>query len=398
MKQQIGKDIYWVGALEWSKENFHGHELSIRHGTSYNAYFIDDEKKVLIDLVRSSECDDLIRHIEEFVKVEELDILIINHAEPDHASSLPRLLALNPKLEIYVSRGGKVSVGRHHPGTEKNLKVVKTGDSISIGKRTLRFFEAQMLHWPDTMFTYCPEEKVLFSADAFGQHFASPERFEDQIDQVGLWYEAEKYFANILTLYSPHILKKIEEFGKLNWEVAVIAPAHGLCWRKDPGIIIKKYLEWASGVTRRSAVIIFDTIWGGTEKMARAVARGLEESGVTYRMFNAGGADLNDVMTDILSTKAVVIGCPTLNNGIMPTLTPYLEELRGLRFRNKIGMAFGTYGWSGECTKRIEAGLQDAGIEVAVQSYKCQFNPLEADLEKCQELGRELAQMIKAAC
>ncbi len=397
MKHQISNDIYWVGALEWSKENFHGHELSIRHGTSYNSYFINDEKKVLIDLVRTSEFEHMVRNIEQFIKVEKLDILVINHAEPDHGSSLPLLLARNPKLEIYVSRGGKISVSRHHPGVD-NLKVMKTGDSISIGKRTLRFFEAQMLHWPDTMFTYCPEEKILFSADAFGQHFASPERFEDQIDQKGLWYEAEKYFANILTLYSPHILKKIDEFSKLGWEVATIAPAHGVCWRRDPGMIINKYVEWASGVTKRSAVIIFDTIWGGTEKMARALALGLEDESVSYRIFNAGGADLNDVMTDILTTKAVIVGGPTLNNGLTPTLTPFLEELRGMRFRNKVGMAFGTYGWSGEATKRIETALQDAGIEVVVQSYKCQFNPHENDLEKCRELGREMAQKIKAAC
>ncbi len=395
MKQQINKDIYWVGALEWSKEHFHGHELSIRHGTSYNAYFIDDEKKVLIDLVRASQYEDLVRHIEEHCPIEKLDILIINHAEPDHASSLPMLLAKNPNLEIYVSRGGKISVNRHTPGV-KEVNVVKTGDSISIGKRTLKFFEAQMLHWPDTMFTYCPEEKTLFSADAFGQHFASIERFADLVDNKGLWYEAEKYYANILTPYSPHITRKLDEFTKLNWEVQTICPAHGVCWRKDPAQIIGKYAEWAAGKTKPTAVIVFDTIWGGTEKMARAVGRGLEEKGVSFKMFSAGGADLNDVMTEILTCKAVVVGCPTLNNGIMPTLTPYLEELRGLRFRNKIGMAFGTYGWSGECIKRIEEALGTAGIEVAVPGFKCQFNPHEEDLQKCQEMGRELAEKIKA--
>lgn len=396
MKRQICKDIYWVGALEWSKEHFHGHELSIRHGTSYNAYFIDDEKKVLIDLVRSSQCDDLFRHIEEHVKIEELDILIINHAEPDHASSLPKILERNPKLEIYVSRGGKVSVERHTPGI-KELKVVKTGDSISLGKRTLKFFEAQMLHWPDTMFTYCVEDKVLFSADAFGQHFASTERFADLIDNQGLWYEAEKYFANILTPYCQQILKKLDEFTALEWEVGTICPAHGVCWRKDPGQIIAKYAEWASGVTKPTAVIIFDTIWGGTEKMARAIGRGLEEKGISYKMYSAGGADLNDVMTEILTCKAVLIGCPTLNNGIMPTMTPYLEELRGLRFKNKIGFAFGTYGWSGECIKRIEEGLRQAQIEVAFEGCKYQFNPHDADLEKCEQIGRDLAEKIKAA-
>lgn len=396
MKQQICKDIYWVGALEWSKEHFHGHELSIRHGTSYNSYFINDEKKVLIDLVRVSHADDLISHIEEFVKVEDLDILVINHAEPDHASALTKIYARNPKLQIYASRGGQISIKRHHPQVE-NINVVKTGDSINIGKRTLRFFEAQMLHWPDSMFTYCPEDKILFSTDAFGQHFASPERFVDQVDQKGLWFEAEKYFACILTLYSSQILKKIEEFSKLGWELAIIAPAHGLCWRENPGQIVEKYVEWSKGVNREAAVIVFDTIWGGTEAMGRAIADGLAEEGVSYRMFNAGGADMHDVMTDILTAKAVVLGCPTLNNGIVPTLALYLEELRGLKFKNKIGAAFGTYGWSGEGTKRIEAGMQDAGIEVAVAAVKCQFNPNAEDLEKCRELGRELAHKIKGS-
>jgi flavorubredoxin len=247
------------------------------------------------------------------------------------------------------------------------------------------------------MFTYCVEDKVLFSADAFGQHFASTERFADLIDNQGLWYEAEKYFANILTPYCQQILKKLDEFTALEWEVGTICPAHGVCWRKDPGQIIAKYAEWASGVTKPTAVIIFDTIWGGTEKMARAIGRGLEEKGRSYKMYSAGGADLNDVMTEILTCKAVLIGCPTLNNGIMPTMTPYLEELRGLRFKNKIGFAFGTYGWSGECIKRIEEGLKQAQIEVALEGCKYQFNPHDADLEKCEQIGRDLAEKIKAA-
>ncbi len=397
LKQTICNDVYWVGALEWSKDHFHGHELSIRHGTSYNSYFINDEKKVLIDVVRDSHLSDLADHISQFCKVEELDILIINHAEPDHASGLPRLLQMNPNIEIYVSRGGKISVTRHFPGAEKNLKVVKTGDEISIGKRTLRFFEAQMLHWPDTMFTYCPEEKILFSADAFGQHYAAPERFADQIDQKGLWFEAEKYFANILTLYSQQILKKIDEFLKLGWEIAVIAPAHGMCWRQNPTQIVEKYIQWATGEPQKSAVIVFDTIWGGTEKMARAIAEGLEDEGVSYRMFNAGAADLADTMTDLLSCRALVVGCPTRNNKLLPTLALYMEEISGLRFKNKIGMAFGTYGWSGEAVKRLETFMQEAGIEVVIPGYKCQFAPSQEDLAKCREMGRELGRKIKAA-
>lgn len=395
MKYQIANDIYWVGALEWTKEHFHGHELSIRHGTSYNSYFIDDEKKVLIDLVRFSHRDELIRRIEEHTKVENLDILIINHAEPDHASSLPAVLDLNPNLQIYASRGGRISITRHNQNAPE-INVVKTGDSISIGKRSLKFFEAQMLHWPDTMFTYCPEEKILFSADAFGQHFASRERFADEVDNKGLWYEAEKYFANILTPYSPQILRKLDEFQKLNWEVATIAPAHGICWRENPAQIIEKYAKWATGKPEPTAIIIFDTIWGGTEKMAQAIGRGFEKSNVSFKIYSAGGSDLNDVMTEILTSKAVVVGCPTLNNGLMPTLTPYLEELRGLRFKNKTGMAFGTYGWSGECIKRIEEGLKLAGINIAQEGFKCQFHPHEEDLQTCEELGEKLGQKILA--
>ncbi len=397
MKHPVSENIYWVGALEWSIEHFHGHELSIRHGTSYNSYLIDDEKKILIDLVKYTHFDTFVKNIEEICPVSELDYLIINHAEPDHASSLPLLMAKNPNLKIISSKGGKISISRHHPDYVENLETVKTGDTLNTGKYNLKFFEAQMLHWPDTMFTYVEEQQLLMSADAFGQHFASSQLFADQIDRQGLWFEAEKYFANILTPYSKQIVRKIEEFMGLGWPVKIIAPAHGVVWRKEPEVIINKYLEWAAGVTTDSAVVIFDTIWGSTEKMAKAVCRGLDQEGVSYKMFSAGASDLNDVMTEILTTKAVIVGSPTLNNGIMPSLAPFLEELRGLRFQKKIGAAYGTYGWSGECIKRIEESLELAHIEVAIPGLKFQFNAHDADLEKCVEFGREMGRKIKEA-
>jgi flavorubredoxin len=306
-------------------------------------------------------------------------------------------MAKNPKLKIISSKGGKISISRHHPAFAENLETVKTGDTLNTGKYNLKFFEAQMLHWPDTMFTYMEEHQLLISADAFGQHFASSQLFADEIDRQGLWFEAEKYFANILTPYSKQIVRKIEEFLSLNWPVKIIAPAHGVVWRKEPEVIINKYLEWANGVTTNSAVVIFDTIWGATEKMAKAICRGLDQEGVSYKMFSAGASDLNDVMTEILTTKAVIVGSPTLNNGIMPSLTPFLEELRGLRFQNKIGAAYGTYGWSGECIKRIEEALGFAHIEVAQPGIKFQFNAQDADLEKCVEFGREMGKKVKEA-
>lgn len=395
MKKQVCEGIYWVGANEWSKSHFHGHELSIKHGTTYNSFFIDDEKKVVIDSVRDSKCDEWFKNIEEFCKIEELDILIVDHAEPDHSTAIPRLLERNPNIQIYVSNGGKISVSRFFPMAVNNLKVVKTGDSIKIGKRTLKFFEAQMLHWPDTMFTYSDTDKVLFSADAFGEHLSTSKLFNDEIDNEGLWYEAEKYFANILTLYSQPILKKIDAFLQLNWELKMIAPSHGIIWRDNPTQIVEKYIHWAKGECEGKAVIIFDTIWGGTEKMADAIGQGLAERGVHYKIFNAGSADMADVMTDLLGAKAIIMGSATRNNTVLPVIAAFLEETKGLKFRNKIGAAFGTYGWSGECIKRIEAGFAESGIEVVAEGVKSQFSPDEKDLLKCKELGHTIADKIK---
>ena len=394
MATEIRPGIHWVGSIEWTLKHFHSHELSIYRGTTYNSYLVVDDKIALIDTVKNTHLEEFLREVEKIVPVSKIDYLVVNHCEPDHGGSIPALLAKNPNLKIVCSKGGQISVNRHHPGVT-NLQVVKTGDSLSLGKRTLRFFEAQMLHWPDTMFSYCPEEKLLFSADAFGQHYAHANRFADQVDQAELWEEAIKYFANILTPFCGQIIKKINEFSALNWPLEVICPAHGVIWRQDPMQIVRKYLEWSSGKAEPTAVVVFDSIWHGTERMAKAICRGLEAEGVTYRMYNAGVADLHDVMTQMLLARGLLIGGPTLNNNLMPSLAPYLEELRGLRFLNKIGAAFGTYGWSGEGVKRFEEGLEKATIKVVQPGLRVQFTPTEADLKTCESFGRDFARHIK---
>lgn len=397
MSNELRDGIHWVGAQEWSLRHFHGHELSIYRGTSYNAYLIkDDDAIVLIDSVKVAHADEFIADLEKLVPIEKITHFIVNHGEPDHAGTLPRMLARNPNATVLCSRGGSISIGRHYPG-KWNLKVVKTGDELKLGKRTLKFFEAQMLHWPDSMFTYCPEEEILFSNDAFGQHFAASKRFVDEADQAEVWQEAAKYFANILTPYCGQIIRKINEFTALGWPVEMICPSHGLIWRKSPFEIVQKYLEWSAGIAEVGAVIIFDTIWHGTEKMARAIGRGLEKEGVPYKIFNCGASDFNDVMTEIHKVKGVLIGCPTLNNNLMPTVAPFLESIRGLRFVNKIGAAFGTYGWSGEGNKRIEETLTAGSIKIVQPSLKVQFAPQADDLEKCEEFGRSFANHLKNA-
>lgn len=396
MSSELRPGIHWVGSIEWMLKHFHSHELSIYRGTTYNSYLIVDEKIALIDTVKNTHIEEFLRTIERVVPVEKIDYLVVNHAEPDHSGAIPALLARNPRLKVVCSKGGQTSMTRHFPAV-RDLQVVKTGDVLSLGKRSLRFFEAQMLHWPDTMFSYCPEEKILFSNDAFGQHYAHANRFADQVDEWELWQEAVKYFANILTPFCSQIIKKIQEYSALDWPIEMICPSHGAIWRKNPMQIVEKYLEWASGKTPPSAVVIFDSIWGGTERMAKAICRGIEAEGVPYKLFYAGVADLNDVMTAILLSRGVAIGCPTLNNNLMPSIAPYLEEMRGLRFPNKIGAAFGTFGWSGEVIKRLEEALEKAQIKVVQPGLKVQFSPNEDDLKTCETFGRDFARQIKAA-
>jgi len=392
---EIKPGIFWVGSVEWSLKHFHGHELSIDHGSSYNSYLIVDEKVALIDFVKGNHTEEFLSNIERIVPVQKIDFVVVNHSEPDHSGAFPSIIARNPKAKIIVSRNGENSVKRHYPGTY-DFQVAKTGDTVSLGKRSLRFFEAQMLHWPDSMFTYCPEEKILFPNDAFGQHFAASTRFADEVDQCALWHEAIKYFANILTPYSQQIIKKVNEFLGLEWPIEMICPSHGMIWRKDPTEIVKKYLEWASGKAETAVVVLFDTIWGGTERMARAICRGLASEAVPYRLFSAGVSDLNDVVTEILKARGVIVGSPTLNNGIMPTLAPYLEEIRHLRFQKKLGAAFGTYGWSGENVKKIEDAMQAGGFKIAQVGIRAQYSPNPEDIEHCESFGKGFAKILKS--
>jgi flavorubredoxin len=391
---ELRPGIHWVGDVEWSLEFFHGHELSIRHGTSYNSFLIMDEKIALIESVKGTHAHNFVDRVRALVPLEKIDYFIILHSEPDHSGAFPLILEKAKNAKVLCSKNGALSIQRHYPGNW-NLSVVKTNDSISLGKRSLRFFEAQMLHWPDSTFAYCPDEKLLFSNDAFGQHLAASSRFTDEVEPCLLWNEAVKYFANILTPFCPHIIRKIQEFTKLGWPVEAIYPSHGLLWRKDPMAIVNKYLEWASGKADPSAVVLFDTIWQGTERMAQAIARGLQMENVPYRLYNAGSADFNDVMTEVLTSKGVLVGSPTLNNGLMPTLMPSLESLRNLRFPNKMGAAFGTYGWSGEGVKRIEEFLAGGGIKIAQPGLRVQFSPTEADLKECETFGRGFAKLLK---
>ncbi|MBF0546893.1 MAG: MBL fold metallo-hydrolase [Candidatus Riflebacteria bacterium] len=395
MSTELKPGIHWVGAVEWALRHFHGNEFSISRGSSYNAYLIKDGNfTVLIDSVKAPHVPDFLRDLEKITPLEKITHFIVNHSEPDHSGAFPSVMAKAPKAKVICSRGGQKVLLRHHLGNWE-LQPVKTGDEVKLQTRTLKFFEAPMLHWPDSMFTYCPEEKILFPNDAFGQHYASSHRFADEVDMDELWQEAIKYFANILTPFSGQIIRKIQEFSDLKWPVEMICPSHGMIWRKDVTKIIEKYLEWSSGKAEPGVVVVYDTVWGGTQKMVSGITRGLESIGVPFKVFNAGTADFNDVLTEILKYRAILIGCPTLNNSLMPTIMPFLESIKGLRFLNKIGAAFGTYGWSGEGCARIEEFLKAGNVKIVQPPIKTNYAPTEEELVKCEQFGREIGTIVK---
>jgi anaerobic nitric oxide reductase flavorubredoxin len=395
MSIEIAQNIFWVGVTDWGIRRFHGVELSVHRGTTYNAYLIMDEKIAIVDAVWDHHADEFITKIKDIVDPAKIDYVIVNHAEPDHSSSLPILMKHCPNATVVLTKNGAASVEGHYH--EKwNFKTVKTGDKLSLGKNELVFIEAPMLHWPDTMFTYVTGHNILMSNDAFGQHYASAFLFNDLVNQAELYEEALKYYANILTLYSDKVLKKIDEILALNLPVDMIAPSHGVIWRKDPLQIVTKYQEWARQIPAPTALIVYDTMWNATEKMAKAIAEGLIECGVDCKVCHAALSDGNDLMVDIFKAKLVVLGSCTHNNGILPSMAKILEEMKGLRFKNKIGAAFGSYGWSGESVKDIEEVFKKAGIPVALPGLRVKWQPGTAEVEACRAMGRQLAAAVKA--
>ncbi|MDD4872436.1 MAG: flavodoxin domain-containing protein [Kiritimatiellae bacterium] len=390
MHTELKKGVYWVGVVDWDLKAFHGHELSTHRGSTYNSYLIIDKKIVLVDTVWGPFQNQLIENIAEIIDPAKIDIVVANHAETDHSGGLPVVMRYCPNATLVVSKRGSESVeGHYHQGWK--FQTVKTGDKINIGANDLVFVEAPMLHWPDSMFTYLTGLNILMPNDAFGQHYATAFRFNDQVDENELYEEALKYYVNILTPFSDRVTKKIDEVLSFKLPVDIIAPSHGVIWRKDPLQIVKKYQEWAAQKPEPRVVFLYDTMWNGTRKMAEAIGEGLSEKGVQFRLINVGVSDRNDALVDVFRAQTILVGSPTLNNGPISTLMPVLEDLRGLKFQNKLGAAFGSYGWSGEAVKIIEEHLVNSKIHVIREGIKCKWQPSSKDIEDCKAFGRDIA-------
>jgi len=390
MGKKITDKVTWVGKIDWELQNFHGKEYSIRRGSSYNSYLVQDEKTVLIDTVWKPFDKEFVTRLKEEIDIKKIDYIIANHGEVDHSGALPELLREIPGTPIYCTANG-ARILKAHYHEDWNFVTVKTGDTLNIGSSTLTFVEAPMLHWPDTMFTYMSGENILFSNDAFGQHYASELLYNNNVDQGELFYEAKKYYANILTPFSTLVIKKIKEVLGFGLPLDMICPSHGVIWKDNLMQIVDQYLEWADSYKENQITIIYDTMWNSTRTMAEAIAAGIYEADpeVTVKLFNSSQSDKNDIATEVFASKAILMGSSTINNGFLFSIGGTIEMIKGLKFKQKSAAAFGSYGWSGEAVKMITEDLGKCGFKVLNDGLRITWVPDEEQTKACVEFGKQ---------
>ena len=393
MKKHVKSNVSWVGHIDWELDSFHGDDYSIHNGSSQNAYLIQEEKTVLIDTVWKPHSNDYVANLKKEIDLKDIDYIIVNHGEVDHSGALPELLNEIPGTPIYCTANAVKSLTGQYHQTDWNLNVVKTGDSLDIGNgKKLIFVEMRMLHWPDSMATYLTEDNILFSNDAFGQHFAVKELFNDKADRCQLMAEAIKYYANILTPFSPLVKNKLKEIIALGLPIDIIAPSHGAIWRDDPMQIVEKYQEWSDNYQTDQITIIYDTMWNGTQKLAHFISEALSEASPDTRVkvCNLAVSDKNDVVTEIFRSKAIIVGSPTVSNDILSSVGGFLHFVREMKFKGKKAAAFGCYGWSGEGNKVLRDMLSQAGFDVIDNEVKCNWNPDDSFRSAAQELAEAI--------
>jgi flavorubredoxin len=393
MRKLIKNNVSWVGKIDWELRKFHGEELSTHRGSSYNSYLIEEEKTVLVDTVWLPFADEFVNNLASEIDLNKIDAIVMNHGEVDHSGALPALMERIPDVPIYCTANAVKSLkGQYHQ--DWNFQVVKTGDEYDLGNgKKLVFVEMTMLHWPDSMATYMTGDNILFSNDAFGQHYASERMFNDLVDQCELYYEAIKYYANILTPFSFLLTRKLAEITALNLPIDIIATSHGVIWRDNPMQIVETYAKWADNYQENQITIIYDTMWNGTKTLAEAIAEGVQsvDSDVEVKVYNLAKMDDNDLVVEIFKSKTVVMGSPTVGGNMLHSLAGFIHFVKEMKFKGKKAASFGCYGWSGESPKLISEALEKGGFEIIADPLRNSWNPDKDQLQLAREFGQKIA-------
>jgi flavorubredoxin len=376
---QIKENVYWVGGIDWNLRNFHGYLT--QKGSTYNAYLIIDDKITLIDTVKYYHYNEMIERISSVIDPKKIDYVISNHAEMDHSGSLPDLMDLIPGTEIIATANCERALKSYFKKDWK-FRLVKAGDSLNTGKYKFSFFPTPMVHWPDNMVTYLEQENILFSNDAFGQHLATTERFDDRYNLGIILEEAKKYYANIVLPYSMQVEKALSDLGSL--KIDMIAPSHGIIWRKNIDMILGEYVKWASGTTRKKALIIYDTMWNSTAMMAEAIAAVFGSKGYDYKIFNLQHEHISDIMTEVPDSEYICVGSPTLNNNMLPSVSAFLTYMKGLAPKQKKGLAFGSFGWGGQSIKQDHDTLAGCNFTM-LEPVSVKYRPDIGELKKIKD-------------
>ena len=395
---KIKDGFYWVGAVDWNVRDFHGY--TTHRGSTYNAYLLtDSEKTVLFDTVKAGFFETLMTHIREVIgDPERIDYLVINHIEPDHGGSIARVVEAVKPEKIFCTRNARLGMIGYFHREDWPFVEVKTGDELKTGTRTIKFIETPMVHWPDSMVSYIPEDKILISQDAFGEHYATSTRFDDEANFCELFQEVAKYYANIVLPFSPQVQKVLKAIKDLKLEIEMICPDHGVIWRRHVKEIVEAYDRWSRYEAKPRVLVIYDTMWASTEMMAWAVYEGAVKEGVEAELFKLSVSDETELMAEVLEAKGLAFGSPTLNNGLLPTVAGFTTYMKGLRPRKKLGFSFGSYGWSGEAVKHLNKIFEETKTELVHEGFKVKYRPTVEDLKQCEELGRLLARRVKEAC
>ncbi len=393
---EIKPGIFWVGAIDWAVRDFHGYVTP--NGTSYNNYLILDTHTTLVDTVKHDFAEYTLENIRGLVDPAKIENVVINHIENDHMSSLHRIMELAPHATIYITDRGKKGLDRYYDTSRWKFKIVKTGDALSTGSKTITFLETPMLHWPDSMMSYIREDRLLISQDAFGQHLATAARFDDEYcDQytvTALEHAVVDYYANILMPFGTLIKAKLAEVRKLGLEIDMIAPDHGIIWRRDPGKILKMYLDMAEGKADRKVVIIYDTMWHSTEHMTVPLAEGIKASGLEVDVIKLRATPMSIAIKKFWESRGALVGTPTLNNIMFPSVAEFLQHLKGLRPKNRIAGAFGSFGWGGGAVKEAYEALKSMGLETVEPGIQVQYRPSVEDDKKCFEYGKQFGERV----